>query len=969
MPDGTSLSGPSRAADAADAFGPAIAEFTALLGPERVIRDPLRLLAYGTDASFYRLVPRVVVKVESEEEVAAILAACRRDRLPVTFRAAGTSLSGQAVTDGVLVVLGDRWNRIVVEQGGRLVRLQPGVLGADANRRLAAHARKIGPDPASIDSAKIGGIAANNSSGMCCGTSDNSYKTLVAMRLLLADGTLVDTGDAASLARFRQSHGGLLDRLAGLGAATRADADLAARIRAKFAIKNTTGYSINALVDFEDPVEILQHLMIGSEGTLGFIAEVTYRTVPDHAHKASALLLFPDIGEACRAVALLKPAPVSAVELMDRAALRSVEDKPGMPAEIRGLADGVTALLVETRAEDAAGLDANIRDIASVLAGVATLGPAAFTSAADEYGKLWKIRKGLFPAVGAVRRAGTTVIIEDVAFPIKDLAAATLDLQALFAKHDYHEAIIFGHALDGNLHFVFTQDFAIDSEVERYAAFMDDVCKLVVGTYDGSLKAEHGTGRNMAPFVEMEWGRDAYLLMREIKALLDPLGILNPGVILNDDPKAHLRDLKPMPKADPLVDTCIECGFCERMCPSAGLTLTPRQRIVGWREISSLADTGSDPAREADLRSLYDYQGLDTCAACGLCATACPVGIETGLLTKALRGRAQSPLRRRIGSLAARHFGGALAAARLGLGAAALSRRVLGRNATVSLAGSARRLSGGRIPKVGPSLPGPGAIPSAGGDPAGTPVVYVPSCATRTFGASPDAPERDGLPERFTALLGKAGFRVVFPEGLGGLCCGQAFESKGLAETADAMTETMAAALAKASDGGRLPIVMDASACTLRLKRTLAGRLTVLDSIEFLHDHVMPRLEVVAKEAAPVLVHVNCSAQRLGLGDRITALAGACAETVVVPEGVGCCGFAGDKGFGTPELNDHALRRLPESVPWDCEGGYSSNRTCEIGLSEHAGVPYRSIVYLVDRVTRRRCPSLPDFSTPADGRV
>ncbi|WP_037455351.1 (Fe-S)-binding protein, partial [Skermanella stibiiresistens] len=287
-----------------------------------------------------------------------------------------------------------------------------------------------------------------------------------------------------------------------------------------------------------------------------------------------------------------------------------------------------------------------------------------------------------------------------------------------------------------------------------------------------------------------------------------------------------------------------------------------------------------------------------------------------------------------------------------------LSRRVLGGAATVALAGKLRQLTGERLPRIGAALPAAAARPSGAGDVLGIPVVYIPSCATRTFGASPGAPESDAVPDRFAALLGKAGFNVFYPENLGGLCCGQAFESKGHAAQADAMTAAMADALWAASEEGKHAIVMDASACTLRLRRNLGaffgGRLTVLDSIEFLHDQVMPRLDVAAKETAPILVHVNCSAQRLGLGGKITALAAACAETVIVPEGVGCCGFAGDKGFDTPELNEHALRHLPASVPSGCEGGYSSNRTCEIGLSEHSGVPYRSIIYLVDRVTRRR---------------
>jgi len=915
----------------------------------RLIQDRLRTLAYGTDASFYRLTPKVVVKVESEAEVMTTLAACRRHGAAVTFRAAGTSLSGQAVTDSVLMLLGDGWDRIGIRDDGRAITLQPGVIGAEANRRLAAFARKIGPDPASIDSCKIGGIAANNASGMCCGTFDNSYHTLAAMRLILADGTLVDTSLPANLEAFRQSHGALLAALAEMGRRTRADVALAERIRAKFGIKNTTGYSLNALVDFEDPVDILQHLMIGSEGTLGFIAGITYRTVPEHPHKASALLLFAGIGEACRAVTLLAlGAPVAAAELMDRAALRSVEGKPGMPPEIQGLPDGAAALLVETRAGDQAELDANIAAIGRILADTAPLAPPRFTADPAEYGKLWKVRKGLFTAVGAVRRTGTTVIIEDVAFKLPDLAAATLDLQALLARHGYAEAIVFGHALDGNLHFVFTQDFGAKAEIERYGRLMDDVCRLVVEKYDGSLKAEHGTGRNMAPYVEMEWGERATALMWEIKRLLDPHNLLNPGVVLNTNPQAHLENLKPLPPADPLIDICVECGFCEGLCPSHGLTLSPRQRIVGWREIARLEAGGGDAKR---LRAAYDYQGLKTCSACGVCATACPVGIETGLLTKALRGRALSRRGRAIGGWTARHYGGVLAAAALGLGATAMVSRALGTGAAAAAARAVRRASHGLVPRIGPALPTPATLPQPGGD--GDPVVYVPSCATRLMGPAVGDPEQDSLPERFAALMRKAGFQVVFPAGLSGLCCGQPFDSKGLAADADAKADEMGRALAAASDDGRLPVVIDASTCAWRLRTALAGRLTVLDSIEFLHDHVLPRL-AVEKVPETVLLHINCAVRRMGLDDTLLAVAQACAERVVVPDGIACCGFAGDKGFTTPELNDHALRGLAAQVPAGCRAGYSSNRTCEIGLAEHAGIPFRSIVNLVDRATRRR---------------
>ena len=499
-------------------------ELAAFLPTERLIVDPLRLLAWGTDASFYRLVPKLLVVVDDEAELRRVLAGCARLGTPVTFRAAGTSLSGQAISDSVLVMLGDGWRGIEVAADGASITLQPGVIGAAANRRLAPLGRKIGPDPASIDAAMIGGIAANNASGMCCGTAQNSYNTLAGLRIVFADGTVLDTRDAASRAEFARLRPELVEGLGELARATREDATLAARIRHKFRLKNTTGYSLNALVDFTDPVDILAHLMIGSEGTLGFISEITYQTVEEHAHKASALILFDRLETACSAVTRLKQTPVVAVELLDRASLHSVEHKPGMPEGLRALPEDGAALLVETRAATAAALAVKIDAIATELESFALFTPLRFATDPAEAKALWNVRKGMFPAVGAMRPLGTTVIIEDVAFPIERLAEATLDLQKLLHEHGYHEAIIFGHALEGNLHFVFTQDFGNAAEIERYHRFMDEMCAMVVEKYDGSLKAEHGTGRNVAPYVELEWGAQAVAAMRRIKALFDPTG-------------------------------------------------------------------------------------------------------------------------------------------------------------------------------------------------------------------------------------------------------------------------------------------------------------------------------------------------------------------------------------------------------------------------------------------------------------
>jgi D-lactate dehydrogenase len=921
---------------------PLIRALSSVLPARQVITEKLRLLAYGTDASFYRLTPEVVAVVESEKEVMALLQAARSHGKPVTFRAGGTSLSGQAVTDSVLALIGEGFASCDITPDASTVRVGPGMIGGVVNERLAPFGRKIGPDPASINACKIGGIAANNASGMCCGTSQNSYQTLEGMRVILADGCLLDTEDTVSVAQFRQSHATLVNRLESLGAATRADTALASRIRHKYQIKNTTGYSLNALIDFEDGIDILAHLMIGSEGTLGFISRITYQTVVEDPCKASALVFFADIALACQAVIRLKKEPVSAVELLDRPALRSVEDKPGLPPVMRTLGVDAAALLIEVRAQTEAALQLKIDAALGALQGIATIEPPEFSTDPSICEMYWKVRKGTFPSVGAMRRTGTTVIIEDVAFPIESLAAATLDLQALLRQHGYHEGIIFGHALEGNLHFVFTQDFSDAAEVERYARFMDDVCTLVVDKYDGSLKAEHGTGRNMAPFVEREWGKQATDLMRRIKQLFDPDALLNPGVILNDDAQAHLKNLKPMPAAEAIVDRCIECGFCEPLCPSHLLTLSPRQRIVSWRELSRRRADGES---SADVEADFAYYGLDTCAGCGLCSTACPVGIDTGELTRLLRGRAAGNTSHNVAQWTADNFGKVASLSRVALTLGHAASAVVGESLVA-------RLSGGSW-KRGMPLAGKAPAPYRG---AGDPVVYFPACGGRIFGAN--SKNEATLPEVIMTLLVRAGYAPRLPEDFEKLCCGQMMASKGMANEADEMSDVVIAALLRAADdghGGYYPVIMDASTCSVRMQKILTDRLTLLDFHEFAHDALLPRLRIQRKPG-PIALHINCSVRRTSSDAKLRAVLETCVTEIVEPAEVTCCGFGGDRGFVVPELNAHALRKLHDALPRNCCEGASTNRTCEIGLTAETGRPYRSIAYLLEECSREDVP-------------
>ena len=941
-----------------DALKSFLHEVKTSVDQSRIYQDELRCLAWGTDAGFYRLVPRFVIRSSNESEVSSILKSAIKFNIPVTFRAAGTSLSGQAITDSVLVVAGKHWETISTSDDGKTVVLQPGVVGAEVNSFLKPYRRKFGPDPASINSCMVGGIVMNNASGMSCGTWANSDRMIVSARIVFADGTILDTSDAQSKESFRLSHPKFISAVESLRDEVLADEELVARIRHKYSIKNVTGLNLLPLITFTDPFDIILHLLVGSEGTLAFISEVVMNTLPVAPLEADAMVYFKDMAEAARAVIAMKPLNISAAEMLDERSLASVN---------AGEVEGLTAVLVRVEAGSQHELADIVKAVTDCLTRFDTYGKVEFTDDPEEYARYWAIRSGIFPTVGGMRKPGTTCLIEDVAFHVEDLAEAVTELSDLLERHGYDDSCIYGHALEGNFHFIINQSFDSEEEIQRYKDMIADVGELVVRKYDGSLKAEHGTGRNMAPFVEYEWGSKAFNVMKRIKYVFDPQNILNPGVIFNDDPQCCFKNFKALPllkpadgadehtvKAYDKLNKCIECGFCEVNCVSCGFTLSSRTRIVLQREIERLKQTQEDPERLKLLQKQYSYQGEQTCAGDGLCSTSCPMKINVGDLTHEVRRQNMGATGNKAGEFVAENFHGVKTGLRGLLALADVAHSVVGTKAMSALA---KGMHAAGFPLWTPSIPKPYNASKALSKEVNKvssndmKVVYFPSCLNQTMGVDKASKEMKPLAEEMTELLKKAGYEVIYPERMDSLCCGTIWESKGLPEIAHKKTMQLEQALWEASEHGKYPVVCDQSPCLHRMKQHIK-KVDLYESTEFIWKFLKDKLTFTRTDT-PVAIHLTCSTKLMKIDKIVHDLACMCSSEVLIPAGVGCCGFAGDKGMTHPELNAYALRKLRTHIKErGIEVGYSNSRTCEIGLQTNSGIPYRSIVYLVNNCTQ-----------------
>ena len=999
-----------------------LAEIRQFMKSDRIYTDELRTLGWGTDASFYRQIPKVVLRSDGEEEVARIIRTCNKYQLPFTFRAAGTSLSGQSISESVLIVAGKHWEKYEIGPNQDTIRMQPGIVGSRVNEILKPFGRVFPPDPASIGSAMVGGIVCNNASGMNCGVHANSDRMMVSARLILTDGTIVDTGDEKSKEAFRQSHPDFIRKIEDLRDRVRADKELSDRISKKYSIKNVTGLNIRPLIAYDDPFDIMAHCMVGSEGTLAFLSEVTMKTLYDYKYKASAMVYFLTMKESCEAVVAMKKLKsgdedlkmsaenlmVKSAEMLDYMSLNSVDDpvylqykKDVDAGKIEGVEPGdyhnLTAILTETKGITHEQLLEKIEKIKECLGQFKLYIPAEFTEDPAVYGKYWAIRSGIFPSVGGTRPVGTSCLIEDVAFHINDLPEATVKLQKLIADHGYSDACIYGHAFEGNYHFILNQSFKSDSEVKRYEEMMRDVARLVVEEYDGSLKAEHGTGRNMAPFVKYEWREKAYDVMKELKSIFDPNGLLNQGVIFNDDPECFIKCLKPLPVLDfdfdkvpdggkylmdeslstaqetiravKRANKCIECGFCEVNCMSCGLTLSSRMRIAVQREIRELESTGQNPERVATLKKQYKYYGDQTCATDGLCSTSCPMKINTGELTHLIRqmDMLNNKAGYKVGEFAANHMAGIKSGLRVVLDVAHLGHITLGSSAMSAVCRGMNKMG---LPLWTTAMPKKKRQPKKSdltqfiiqkslstekdveNNAAETPrrVVYFPSCINQTMGQSKKGGKIHDLVDEVIQLMAKAGYEVIFPEGMEKMCCGQIWESKGMLDIADRKSAELEAALWKASEQGRYPVLCAQSPCLHRMKKVMK-KMKLYEPAEFIMKYLVDRLDFHPIDTH-IALHLTCSTREMGVADDLVALAKMCSRNVYLPEGVGCCGFAGDRGFTFPEMNSYALRKLrPQIEKNHIEVGYSNSRTCEIGLETNTGIPYMSIVYLVNECT------------------
>lgn len=921
----------------------------------KIFEKPIQLHTYSSDASFYRYIPKLIIVPDNCDDIRKLILWCKSNNRHITFRAAGTSLSGQAQSDDILVDISKKWNKLEIDEKTFTVRSQPGVILGKINASLAKFNRKLGPDPASMNACMVGGVLANNSSGMSSGIIRNAYNTILSLSFILYNGILYNTEEKDSDLKLKITSPDIYNGLLNIRNEILSNSILVNLIKDKYRLKNTIGYSLNSFLDYSKPIDILSHLMIGSEGTLGFISEAVLNTFPESTHRITGLAFFKDVYDTCNAIKLMKSNGANVLEFMDRASLRSIESIQGVPEIIKFLPQNTFALLFEFSYETDDEKEKIKFNIQQILKNYEQLANYYLTTEPNTRANLWKIRQGLLTSISSMRKRGTAMIIEDFAFDLDLLPNAVLSLQKLFIDYDYKDYAIYGHGTDGNLHFLIAQPFDSKIDETKYQNFSDKLIDIVVSKYNGSLKAEHGSGRAMAPFVKYQWGEQAYNIMVRIKNLLDPDNIFNPDVIISNNKTIHLKNLKNFPIIESEVDKCIECGFCEDICPSKDLTITPRKRIVLLREIERLKNISSYLLD--DILKEYNYYELDTCAVDGLCSIKCPIGINTADIVKKIRQSQNSRYKRKIASNIAEYLRFYEKSFKVLINFALILRKIIGDKFLSFMTEVAEKLYKKPIYKWNKFIRKP--IKLSHVSQVDPDFIYFPCCISRIMG-DPNDDIHKPVTQVMIDISRRAGYRIMIPSDCEGYCCGMTFLSKGYLE---AFKDTISKTIDKMwewSREGKVPIILDSSSCYYTIRSTYSylnaptlsklQKMKILDINEYCYFYLINRLKL-NKTNEKVILHPNCSVVKMGLTDVMKAIAEKCSTNVIIPDNLGCCGFAGDRGLLFPELPQTACsKEKNEVISENANLHFSSNVTCEIAMSEAIGKNYLSIIYLIDKV-------------------
>lgn len=905
--------------------------------------------AHSIDASCYRYIPKLVLKVKNEEEVCKIIKLSNKYNIALTFKGAGTSLSGQACSNSVLVLTMYKMKDIKVSSD--YISCSCAVIGADANIALKHLNKKIGPDPATLNNASIGGIFSNNSSGMCCGVSYNSYHTVKSIRVILNDGYILDTSDEDNVNYFMHTHSDMVNKIYNLREEIIQDEELVKNIERKYKIKNTTGYSINALSDFSNIVDILNHIFIGAEGTLGFVSKVEYYLVDDYLHKTCALIFYKNLSLAAKAVNILaeNKNKVSAAELMDYACLKSVSHLEDMPEQLNNIKEGNCCILVQLESNSKEQLEKNVQFITKALSVVNNLFGINFSYDEKICENWWKVRKALLPICAKQREAKSTIITEDVCFTMQTFEEGINEISMLFKKHNFN-GIIFGHALSFNVHFIISVVLDDEKSSKNFANFIDDlaamVCKL-----DGSIKAEHGTGRMMAPFVEMEWGKKAYEINKKIKNIFDSKNLFNPDVIISDDRQIHLKNLKPSHEIDEYLQYCMECGFCEKVCPSKNLSLSPRQRIAVKKEIARLKQLNTKNKEEQEqleqLLKDYEYYAINTCAQCSMCASACPLEINSANIADEYKNS---------------HSKGLFLANKIAQNLKTTSFYTKKALKVVNWLNKKDFLSQASIAfnAIFKTAILPTNMLNANDYKLNSKdynftnnVVYFSSCLNRLFKIE----KNKSIQEVFENLCKKAKINCIYPEDIEELCCSKAFKDYSLKKDMFDIAKKSLTSLLKASKDGRIIIVSDHSACSAQMLDNLKKypefkKLKIMDMQSYIVKHILHKLKIRAIDEN-IGIYSVCASKKNNWTSDIKTIAKSCTKANIYEHtNTFCCAFAGNKGFIRPELNKSALEDFTEYFSTKkVKKIYSTSSTCELGISFNTNIKCENIIYLLDELS------------------